>query len=292
MGVVSPGEAVAGYAVEEIVGRGGWAVVYRARDADGRAVALKVLDDAHRRPDQLARLQREFDFACRLTHPNIVTVYDAGPAWLAMELIDGGTVSALSTTAERLTALRQIAGALDHTHRRGIVHCDVKPTNILVGKPDSPATLSRAVLIDFGVAHSVAEDVAIRLSHDGGRLTLDPARRISRQTPEPHPQVQASLPYSAPELLSGRSPSGATDQYALACTTVELLTGKPPFAANTAMGMIEHQLHSSPPRISREITWIPHAVDSILAKAMAKDPDRRYDSCAEFVGFITKALRQ
>ncbi|MBN3458082.1 serine/threonine protein kinase [Mycobacterium sp. DSM 3803] len=282
-----PGELIAGYTVEAAVGRGGWAVVYRAHDADGRAVALKILNESHRKPDQLARLQREFDFARRLApHPNIVTVYDAGPAWLAMELVDGGTISGLATVKERLVALTQIAAALDHAHRGGIVHCDVKPANILVDKP-----FSRAVLIDFGVAHSVSEDVALRLAHDGGRLTLDPARRITQQSHESHAQVQASLPYSAPELLSGRAPSAATDEYSLACTTIEMLTGSPPFSANTATGMVDHQLHTPPPKISRQLPWVPHAVDSILAKAMAKRPDSRYDSCTEFIKLITRALR-
>lgn len=285
--VVSPGEgSTAGYEVDEVLGRGGWAVVYRAHGPDGRIVALKILNESHRRPDQLARVQREFDFARRLKHPNIVRVYAAGEVWLAMELIDGGTISGLTMLSDRLTALTQIAGALDHAHRCGIVHCDVKPSNILVDKP-----FSRAVLIDFGVAHSVSEDVAIRLAHDSGRLTLDPAKRITRQSREPHAQVQASLPYSAPELLSGRAPSAATDQYSLACTAIEMLTGSPPFAANTAMGLVEHQLHSPPPRISRQIAWIPHTVDAVLVKAMAKRPDMRYDSCTEFMKLIAKALR-
>ncbi|MBX8690451.1 MULTISPECIES: serine/threonine-protein kinase [Mycobacteriaceae] len=280
---------VAGYTAEKVVGRGGSAVVYRATSPDGLAVALKVLDEHHRGPAQQARLRREFDLAGQLDHPNIVTVYQAGPYWLTMELITGGTVGdlpVLPVARDRLTALAQVADALDFAHRRGIVHCDVKPANILVDQP-----FSRAVLIDFGVAHSMAEDVAVRLSHDGGRLTLDPARKITRRGPEPAPQVQASLPYSAPELLTGRAPSAATDEYALACTTVELLTGSPPFAANTAISMIEQQLHQPPPRISRRAAWIPHAVDSILAKAMAKDPDRRYDSSSEFIELITRALR-
>jgi serine/threonine protein kinase len=285
--VVSPGKGLAAeYEVDNVLGRGGWAVVYRAHGADGRTVALKVLNESHRKPDQLARLQREFDFARRLKHPNIVTVYEAGPAWLAMELVDGGTISGLAEMSDRLTALTQIAGALDYAHRCGIVHCDVKPANILVNRP-----FSRAVLIDFGVAHSVSEDVAIRLAHDTGRLTLDPAKRITHQSQEPRAEVQASLPYSAPELLSGRAPSAATDQYSLACTAVDMLTGSPPFTANTATGLVEHQLHSRPPRISLHISWIPRAVDSILAKAMAKRPDSRYDSCSEFMHLITKALR-
>jgi serine/threonine protein kinase len=285
--VPSPEVIVAGYSATEVVGRGGSAVVYRADDARGATVALKVLDDQHRRPGQLARLQREFDFARRLAHPNIVAVYESGPGWLTMELLDGGTVNNLPSTTERLTALIQIAGALDHAHRQGIVHCDVKPANILVDQP-----FSRAVLIDFGVAHSMAEDVAARLAHDpAARLSLDPARRIARQAPESHPNIQASLPYSAPELLTGRAPSGATDQYALACTTVELLTGSPPFAADTAMGMIGHQLNSRPPRVSQRREGIPRAVDSIVAKALAKDPDRRHDSCSEFISLVTGALR-
>lgn len=282
----SPEVEIAGYTATKVVGYGGSAVVYQARDPDGAIVALKILDDRHRRPVQLARLQCEFDFARQLTHPNIVTVYAAGPGWLAMELLDGGTVNNLPGIAERLTALTQIAGALDHAHRRGIVHCDVKPANILVDQP-----FSRAVLIDFGVAHSMAADVAVKLAQDRhARMSLDPARRITRQAPRPHPDIQASLPYSAPELLSGRTPLAATDQYALACTTVELLTGSPPFAADTAIALIDHQLYSRPPRISQRCNWIPPSVDSIIARAMAKDPDRRHDSCSEFVNLIAEAL--
>lgn len=282
----SPEVVIAGYTAVKVVGSGGSAVVYLARNPDGAAVALKVLDDQHRQPAQLARLGREFDFARQLVHPNIVTVYAAGPGWLAMELLHGGTVNNLPGIPERLTALTQIAEALDFAHRRGIVHCDVKPANILVDQP-----FSRAVLIDFGVAHSMAADVAARLAPDrSARMSLDPARRITRQARQPHPNIQASLPYSAPELLVGRTPSAATDQYALACTTVELLTGSPPFTADTAIAVIDHQLYSRPPRISQRCNWIPHAADSIIAKAMAKEPDRRHDSCAEFVSLITGVI--
>ncbi|WP_066899079.1 serine/threonine-protein kinase [Mycolicibacterium houstonense] len=280
----SPEVIVAGYTATQVVGRGGSAVVYIATDPDGAVVALKVLD-GERRPGDQARLQREFDFARRLDHPNIVTVYATGPGWLAMEFVDGGTVSDLPGTATRLTALAQIAGALDHAHRRGIVHCDVKPANILVDQP-----FSRAVLIDFGVAHSMAEDVAARLAHDPARLSLDPARRITRQAPEAHLNIQASLPYSAPELLAGRAPSGATDQYALACTTVELLTGSPPFTASDAMGLIDHHLHSRVPRISERGNGIPRGVDPVVAKALAKDAERRHASCTEFIGLVGEAL--
>jgi serine/threonine-protein kinase len=130
-----------------------------------------------------------------------------------------------------------------------------------------PFSTRGAVLIDFGVAHAVAEDVGHRPAH-----------------------VEASLPYSAPELLHGR-PSAATDEYALACTAFELITGSPPFTATTPIGLVDEHLNSPPPKLSRKIDWLPHAFDSIMAKALAKTPDNRYQSCSEFVALITRALR-
>jgi serine/threonine-protein kinase len=190
----------------------------------------------------------------------------AGPTWLTMELVDGGTVMRLTSLPDKLVALRQIADALDHTHRHGVVHCDVKPGNILIA---TDFASRGAVLVDFGVAHCVAPGVD--------------QRRPS--------YVEASLPYAPPELLRGEPPSAASDEYALACTMVELLTGSPPFVANTAMRLVQRQLSAPPPRISPHRSWIPHAVDSILAKAMAKRPDQRYGSCAEFISLVAHALR-
>ncbi len=263
----SPGDWFEGYVVDAVLGHGGYATVYRAHDAadPDRVVALKVLDDHHRQPAQMARLQREFDFANRLDHPHIIKVYERGSGWLAMELIDGGTVAKLQAMSDRLAALAQIADALDYAHRRGIVHCDVKPSNILVSLPFS---VRGAVLIDFGVAHAVAEDVGHRPTH-----------------------IEASLPYSAPELLRGHAPSAATDEYALACTAFELITGSPPFTATTSMALVDEQLHAPPPKVSRKIDWLPHAFDSIMAKALAKSPDNRYESCSEFVSLIARALQ-
>lgn len=265
--MLSPDNRFEGYVVDAAIGHGGFATVYRAHDAAGpdRAVALKVLDDHHRQPAQMAQLQREFDFAHRLDHPHIVKVYQCGPGWLAMELVEGGTAAKLQGLADRLTALAQIAGALDYAHQRGIVHCDVKPSNILVSLPFS---VRGAVLIDFGVAHAVAEDVGRRPAH-----------------------VEASLPYSAPELLRGHAPSAATDEYALACTAFELITGSTPFTATTSMGLVDEQLNSPPPKLSRKIEWLPHAFDSMIAKALAKNPDNRYESCSEFISLITRALQ-
>ncbi|SEH66279.1 serine/threonine protein kinase [Mycolicibacterium rutilum] len=263
--MLSAGEGFEGYVVDAPIGHGGSATVYRIHDAErpDRVVALKILDDHNRHLAEIGRLRREFEFAHRLDHPNVVTVYERGPGWLTMELVTGGGVQRLRTVAERLTALGQIADALDYTHNRAIVHCDVKPANILV-EPDG----SRAVLIDFGVAVTLADDICRRPT-----------------------QVETSLPYSAPELLTGHAPTEATDVYALACTTVELITGSPPFPHNDGMTLVDAHLHEAPPKLSRRTPWLPRAFDSIVAKALAKKPADRYQSCREFVALITRALQ-
>jgi serine/threonine-protein kinase len=296
--VPGPGEPFDGYTIDKELGRGGNATVYLAHPSDEAArgavqvVALKVLHADRRTPQELVRLHREFDLARQLDHPHIVRMDARGPHWLAMQYVDGGNAGTLHTLGNRLAALAQIAGALDYTHRKGIVHCDVKPSNILVFEDFSDGG---AMLIDFGVAHSLAEDAQGRLArHPLQTLSLDPAKRIaqsSRAGGARPAQVQASLPYAAPELLLGQQPSGATDEYALACTAVELITGTLPFVATTPVGLVEAQLHHPPPQLSHQVSWIPRAFDSILAKAMAKNPDIRYESCTEFIQLITRALR-
>jgi serine/threonine-protein kinase len=262
--VLRPGEEFAGYVVDRALGRGGSATVYLARRAS-ETFALKVIGEGA--PDALERLRREFTIAGGLRHPHVVAMSDRGPNWLAMQYVDGGDALALTTLAHKLTAIAQIADALDYAHDKGVVHCDVKPANILIGKDFSR---EGAVLVDFGVAHLTGEP---------------PPPLAGRPT-----HVKASLPYAAPELLTGGTPSPATDEYELACTVVELITGATPFKATTPTGLIDAHLHRPPPRVSRQISWVPRAFDSILAKAMAKRPDRRYQTCAEFAGLITRVL--
>jgi len=263
-----PGQTFEGYLVEAVLGRGGQASVFRARPAaaGGPDVALKVLDDDHRDRASTARLAREFRIAQQLHHPHIVAVYDQGPYWMAMQYVDGGYAAGLESRNARLDALAQVAGALDHAHRLGIVHSDVKPANILVHQDFSR---HGAVLIDFGVAHVLAEEVWHRPT-----------------------EVLASLPYAAPELLQGRLPQAATDEYALACTALEVLTGLTPFTADSAMGLVDAHLHVAPPEISRRVPWVSKAFDVMFARAIAKDPDRRYASCTELVRHISDALRE
>ncbi|BBX23697.1 protein kinase [Mycolicibacter terrae] len=266
-----------GYLIDREVGRGGHATVYLAHHCPPRAdpdppVALKVLDESHRTPVEQARLEREFEFARVLDHPNIVTVYGLGSFWLAMQFVDGGKSTGLQTLPDQLTALAQIADALDYAHRRGIVHSDVKPANILI-----PADFPRsgAVLTDFGSAHAVVEDARPRL-------------RKPRHAGNP----EVSLPYAAPEILCGKAPSAATDEYALACTAVELLTGAPPFPAPSAAELVDAHLRSLPPPVSEAFGPAARALDVVVERAMAKFPARRYGSCTEFVEQLSRVLAE
>jgi serine/threonine-protein kinase len=258
-----------GYLIESEVGHGGHARVYRAhhRSSPGTPVALKVLDEAHRSAAEQARLDREFAFASALAHPNIVTVYRHGPFWLAMQYVDGGKVTGLRTAPDRLAALAQVAAALDYAHRAGVVHSDVKPANILI---HADCGRSGAVLTDFGVAHAVVDDVGHRPRQPG------------------NPEV--SLPYTAPEILQGKAPTAATDEYALACTAVELLTGAPPFPADSAADLAEAHLRLLPPPLSDTLGPAARAADVVVQRALAKYPARRYESCTDFVAELARAL--
>jgi serine/threonine protein kinase len=227
-----------------------------------------VLSPDHRSAGEKTRLDHEFEFAHRLSHPHIVAVYEHGPFWLAMQFVDGGTTTRLQHLKDRLAALAQVADALDYVHREGIVHGDIKPANILVAKDFSRGG---ACLIDFGVAHAVVDDVF-------------------RHRAAGKKDLQASLPYAAPEVLCGRAPSAATDEYALACSAVELLIGAPPFVADTSTELVNAHLRGTPPRISRTVSGLSRAFDTVVARAMAKDPEVRYQSCAELVEHLTRAV--
>ena len=260
------GQLFEGYVVDGVLDQGGSATVYRAHaEGDARlAVALKVLADDRRGPAECLRLQREFDFAQRIRHPHVITMNRRGDSWLSMQLVDGGTAMALERLQDRLAAVAQIADALDHVHQCGIVHCDVKPSNILVHK-DFPA--AGAVLTDFGVAYAVVED--------------------NRARPQP---LLGSLPYLAPEVLCGRPPAATTDEYALACTVVELVTGSTPFTAESSDELTKAHLSQPPPYLSRTFDWLPRAFDGVVGKAMAKDPEVRYPTCTEFAAAVSRVL--
>jgi outer membrane protein assembly factor BamB/predicted Ser/Thr protein kinase len=254
------------------IGRGGMGVVYRAYEAAlDRTVALKVLaPELANQPGFVARLRREAISAARLRHPNIALLYEFGQAddtaFLAMEYLPGRSLRQLLEPGplpfERaLAILDQIGQALDYAHSMGIVHRDVKPSNILVGPAD------QAMLIDFGLAE-VSE--CTLLTADGAVLGT------------PH--------YMAPEQAAGRGAGERGDQYALAAVAYEMLTGMPPFHGRGATAVIHAHIYELPPPPTERRPTLPAAVNAVLLRALAKQPHERYASLAEFAAALRAAL--
>ncbi len=273
------GSRLAGYRLEERIGQGGMAVVYRARDEQlDRLVALKILapalagDDAFQR-----RFVRESRAAAAIDDPNIVPVYAAGEAdgvlYLAMRYVAGGDAMSLlkregSLPAERVAAIiSPVASALDAAHGAGLLHRDVKPSNMLVdslpGRPD------HVYLSDFGLSKAMA-------------ATTSGVTRAG--------EVLGTVAYMSPEQLSGEQADGRADQYALACSAFELLSGSPPFRRDEPMAEIYAHMKEPPPTLSSRRPGTAGAVDDVLAKALAKTPAERYATCGQFADALREAL--
>jgi len=255
------------------LGRGGMGLVYRARQLTlGREVALKILPRwLAEQPGFAARFVSEARAAAGLQHANIVTIHDVceidGVECIVMELVPGETLEALLlhgrvAPMSTLRIAEQIASALDYAHAKGVVHRDVKPANIMLDGSE------RAVLTDFGIAR--AAEGSMQRTMTGTILG----------TPE----------YMAPEQAEGHSVSSATDQYAFACVLFEMLTGRPPFHADSPLAVILDQVRTPPPRPSQSGVGLPPDLDHVFARALAKDPTARYPSCAAFLAAIRQAL--
>ena len=273
-----PGSRVAGYLLADLVGVGGMAVVFRARDEGlGRTVALKVLA-GNLAGDQAARerFTREARTVANVEHPHIIPVYAAGQAdgllYIAMRFVDGADLHALIQRDGPLPPRRaaafvsDMASALDAAHAVGVVHRDVKPANVLVDtRPGRP---EHGYLTDFGVA---------RVIRSTGGLTIAG-------------QFVGTPNYGAPEQISGTAVDGRTDQYALACVTYELLTGSVPFKREDPMMVLYAHAYADPPLLTAARPDLPSAVDAVLARGLAKLQDRRYDTCSDFADALREAL--
>jgi serine/threonine-protein kinase len=273
------GELLAGYRLDEIIGRGGMAVVYRAYDERlGRSVALKVLtprlgrDDAFRR-----RFIRESRVAASLDHPNIIPIFEAGEAsgllFIAMRFVQGRDVLTIIEEQGVLPAARachivtQVAAALDASHERGLVHRDVKPANMLRDAAAGDDQPDHVYLSDFGLSKRwlAASDITSQGEFLG---TMD---------------------YVAPEQIEGRAVDGRSDQYGLACSAFEMLSGAPPFRRDETMAIMWAQVSAAPPALTSRRPDLPAAVDPVMAKALAKAPDDRYRTCLEFAHALRSA---
>jgi serine/threonine protein kinase/PKD repeat protein len=271
------GSRIGGYRLEEQVGAGGMAVVFRAVDERlGRPVALKVLTPELAADDALrARFIGESRAAAQVQDPHLIPVHEAGEAggvlFIAMQYVAGGDVRSLLRRGGPLSAARTaaivsaVASALDAAHDAGLVHRDVKPANMLLdvgqGRPD------HVYLTDFGISRQTR---AAGLTGAG--------------------QFLGTVEYAAPEQIRGAVVDGRADQYALACTAFELLTGQQPFARNEAAAVIWAQLTEPPPLVRSRRPDLPPAVDAVVAKALAKSPERRYATCREFADALRGAL--
>ena len=281
---LAPGEVFAGFTIDRELGSGGMGEVYLARHPRlPRMVALKLLrTDLGQDPSFVGRFQREAQTVAALDHPNIVPVDDCGAdhgqLWLSMRFIDG-------TTADRALAgyqggmepsravriVEKVASALDFAHRANIIHRDVKPANILLGRPGDDDERERVYLSDFGVAKAMGEMEAHATSYTmaGG--------------------VIATLDYAAPEQIEGHALDGRCDIYALGCVLYKLLTGVVPFPGENLAAKIYAHLHKPTP--------VPSAMDPRLAvfdpivqRALARDPGQRYQSGRELTADTRRAL--
>ncbi len=274
-GVQPAGTHIAGYEIEDLVGRGGMGEVYRALDPNlERPVALKLLVPALADDDSFReRLLRESRLAAGLDHPNVIPIYEAGEAdgrlFIAMRFVVGTDLKALLRREGMLDPNRaiaiaaQVADALDAAHRRGLVHRDVKPSNILIDEQDGG---EHAYLADFGLTQWVSESGPA----DGQGL--------------------GTIDYVSPEQIRGEALDGRADQYALGCLIFETLTGTLPFDRTSDIAALYAHLEDPVPVASKRNPSLAAEVDPVLTRAMAKDPAQRFASCRELIDEARTAL--
>ncbi|MGH7522718.1 MAG: protein kinase domain-containing protein [Gemmatimonadales bacterium] len=261
------------YAIEEKIGSGGMADVYRAVDLKhGRPVAVKVLRRAIGSALEADRFAREIEIAARLQHPNILPVYDSGESagmlYYTMPFVaDGSLRSRLDQSrtipvAEALDIVREVADALAFAHRCHVVHRDIKPENILF-------LADHAVVADFGIARAIESIGQVRLTLAGTGLG----------TPE----------YMSPEQAFGEADiDGRSDIYSLACVAYEMLAGVPPHTGDSVVAILHQKTTQSVPSLGARRDDLA-SFDKVLARAMAPDAAKRFTSAVEFAGALRES---
>jgi serine/threonine-protein kinase len=276
------GADFAGYRLRSVLGRGGMSIVYQAENPRlGNMIALKVLvpdlaDDQVFR----TRFREESQIAASLNHPNVIPIHDFGSSdgllYIAMRYVSGTDLRQLITERGPLAPytavylLEQAARALDAAHRRGLVHRDVKPGNLLIARSGSGEAMDpdHVYLADFGIT-----------KHVGGRSGLTAVGTIL-----------GTLHYMSPEQIQELSVLGTADQYALGCVLYECLTGRAPFERSSNEALMWAHLHDFPAAPSLLRPELPPALDEVFARVLAKHPEDRYTNCREFIAAARGAL--
>jgi eukaryotic-like serine/threonine-protein kinase len=260
---LQPGTKLGPYEIQTPVGRGGMGEVFRATDTRlGRAVAIKICQAGFD-----TRFEREARSIAALNHPNICTLYDVGPNFLVMELVEGETLADVlrkgPCPVERVLVLAtEIAGALAAAHARGIVHRDLKPGNVMI-------TPSGVKVLDFGLA---------KLTATVDSETVVPAGTDSRTVAG---QVLGTVPYMSPEQLAGKAVDERTDVFAFGVMCYEMLCGRRPFGGDTHLAALASILQTAPEAPSHCRPEIPKGVERVVMRCLERNPDARYGSAAE-----------
>jgi WD40 repeat protein/tRNA A-37 threonylcarbamoyl transferase component Bud32 len=262
------GTELAGYRIESLLGWGGMSVVYLAEDLRlKRRVALKLLASSLAEDESFRdRFLLESELAASIDHPNIVPIYEAGTTedllFIAMRYVEGRDLKerlqrGRLDPADAIGILGQVASALDAAHARGLVHRDVKPSNVLLDAGARPDGSDHVYLADFGLTRRVAEE-----DGDDGHL-------------------MGTIDYIAPEQIAGGEVDGPADVYSLGCVLYECLVGQPPFRRDSDLAVVFAHLEAEPPAPSAHRPELPAELDDVIARALAKEPEQRYPSCRE-----------
>jgi WD40 repeat protein/tRNA A-37 threonylcarbamoyl transferase component Bud32 len=265
------GTELAGYRIESLLGLGGMSVVYLAEDLRlKRRVALKLLAASLAEDESFRdRFLRESELAASIDHPNIIPIFEAGTAegllFIAMRYVEGRDLKERLQRerldpADAIGILAQVASALDAAHARGLAHRDVKPSNVLLDTGARPDGSDHVYLADFGLTKRVSDETGIG--------------------DEDH--LIGTIDYVAPEQIAGGGIDGRADVYSLGCVLYECLVGQPPFRRDSDTAVVFAHLETEPPAPSSQRPELPAALDGVIARALAKDPEQRYPSCREF----------
>jgi pSer/pThr/pTyr-binding forkhead associated (FHA) protein len=275
------GSQVGDYRIVALIGQGGMGTVYRAEHvSSGNRVALKVLsDELAMSEDFRRRFRREARYARELDHPNVIHVSevgdDRGRMYMVMpEIVGEDLLTLLSLEgpldAQRaLAILSPVADALDALHGRGIIHRDVKPANVIVASGAGPQPQGRAYLTDFG-------------------LGKDPDRDSAPLTVAG--QFVGTYHHAAPEQVLGRELDYRVDIYSLGCTLYQALTGSPPFVRESRVEVLDAHIEDPPPNVTASRPELPTAIDDVILRAMAKNPNERYGAAMDLIDAARAAL--